>query len=189
MTIEISDEDVIKSLAAYRRSESWSPHWVSCVGMRAALESFVARHPELAPKRAMHEPVTEEEVRELFALYEKHSGGLRVAAFAVPMMRALDDVLGRRAEPPIEPVVVTEEMAEECAKAFGWTGGVMGDFTRRAALHAMNWLADRIAGEQEKPVDPRVEIVGEWLAGGFSTGEGTEADIRDLLAKLDEVKA
>lgn len=58
MTIDITSDDVTAAVAAYSGADAWIKTLpISIVGMRAALESFVARHPELAPQRAMHEPV------------------------------------------------------------------------------------------------------------------------------------
>jgi len=180
MTIEISDEDVIKSLAAYRESESWNPHWGSSVGMRAALESFVARHPELPPQRAMHEPVTEEEFRAMMrAIYDSPRGfgcGYDVRA-------ALDDLLARRAAPKPEPVVVTEEMRQACAKAFGWEGGAMSD----VIWHAMNWRANYFNSKNEtKPVDPRIRALQDAIG---TMAHITDKHAAEILAQIDEAVA
>lgn len=181
MTIEVSEEDVEKVL----RTVGWPLLPGNTWNIRVALERFVELHPELAPKRAMHEPVTEEEAEQAARIWlqpPKGGAGWCEEGYA---RRMLTDFLGRRAVPEPRQVVVTEEMRQQCAKASGWEGGAMSE----VIWHAMNWLADHLNGKGEKPVDPRVGIVGEWLAGGFSTGEGTDADIRNLLAKLDEAKA
>jgi len=179
MTIEISDEDVIKSLAAYRESESWNPHWGSSVGMRAALESFVARHPELPPQRAMHEPVTEEEAERAYKQYHETYRVHR--ASMLDFQNVLADFLARRAAPKPEPVVVTEEMRRQCMKDIGWESSGAG----RAVWEAMKWMADRLNGKHEELVDPRVEIVRDW-AQSHSLEPYDEAIAR-LLVKLDEV--
>jgi len=180
MTIKVTDGDVTMALEAYRETTGCK-FWPQCHGMRAALESFIARHPELAPQRAMHEPVSDADVNAMKSAYHRAT-----INDPDPWTLAGNALLARRAAPVREPVVVTEEMFRECRRAILERQATLSCAMGAAMDFALQWLADRINGKHEKPVDPRVEIVRDW-AQSHSVEPYDEAIAR-LLAKLDEVK-
>lgn len=182
MTIEVTDGDVTMALEAYRETTGCK-FWPQCHGMRAALESFVARHPELAPQRAMHEPVSHEDALAMI------TAAPPVEVWTVSAMEAVGNaLLARRAAATREPVVVTEDAFVDCRRAYySLKMRAMPSPAEGEAMDfALEWLADRLNGKHEKPVDPRVEIVRDW-AQSHSLEPYDEAIAR-LLASLDEVK-
>lgn len=183
MTIKVTNDDVMAAaIACSNADELMKKLPVTDVGMRAALESFVARHSELGGRRAMHEPVSGPEVLEMAAAAAAVAPGEFFFDREERMRAAGNGLLAGRAAPKREPVVVTEEMARECMKDIEWGGGVF-----RAILDAMNWLADRLNGKHEKPVDPRVAVFTKAMVErGYDLG--SVEDFEFILGKLDNAK-
>ncbi len=195
MTVKVTDDDVSAALVAdkaWKIENDFNPsrHASSVGSMRAALESFIARHPELAPQRAMHEPVKEEEISEFRRFltvndWRTLSGEPTKQAIG----KALTEFLARRAAAAREPVLVTGDMYRECLSAWRrndavlWIGHVE---------HCLDWLADRINGKHEKPVDPRVEKLAAILRdAGMDADKAQAAAARataELGAELDKAK-
>jgi len=182
MTIKVTDGDVTLALEAYRETTGCK-FWPQCDGMRAALGAFVARHPEFAPQRTMHEPVTDDEAVTAHAHYYAYLGS-RTEMDA--MREAIRLFLARRAAPVREPVVVTEEMVTACVDARTrhvnnkWPPVHLTEFI-------MKWMADHLNNKHEKPVDPRMAVFTKAMVErGYDLG--SVEDFEFILAKLDNAK-
>jgi hypothetical protein len=122
----------------------------------------------VAMAEGMREPVTPEEIRlvEQAVLYRTpgHDGGTR---------GALECFLARRAAAPRAEVVVTEEMVNEChvAARHAYAGG----YDKGIVSFSLNWLADRLNGKHEKPVDPNVEKLAAILRNAGMDSETANA--------------
>jgi len=182
MTIKVTDEVVA---AAIGGAETWVKVLVE--GMRAALESFVARHPELAPQRAMHEPVSAPEILEMAAAAAAVVPGEFFFEREERMRAAGNALLARRAAPVIEPVVVTEEMITACIDARARHVDSTSPPTHLTAF-VMRWMADHLNSKHEtKPVDPRVAVFTKAMVErGYDLG--SVEDFEFILAKLDNAK-
>lgn len=105
--VEISDGDIEAAILAYCDASILSENhrFLSLVGMKAALARFVELHPELAPQRAMHEPVVvTEEMRDQFMMGNGWSGWGCSRAI-LEAMNWLADRINEKSEKPADPRV------------------------------------------------------------------------------------
>lgn len=187
MKIEISDSDVTAAIDAYCKSSilGEQPPLVSLAGMKAALARFVELHPEPGGQRAMHELVND---AELDAMMRAIAPGPWAGAWADNVRSAGNGLLAGRAAPRRAHVEIMPGMTKAFLQEVGIAQTEPNVATAGAALH---WLADRLNGKHEKPVDPRVAILMDFFddTGVSCRSDMTSTDRAErLLAKLDEVK-
>lgn len=182
MTIKVTNDDVLAAaIACSNADELMKKLPVTEVGMRAALESFVARHPELGGRRAMHEPVSEAELEAMMdAIHYGPSG----TSWADNVCSAGNGLLAGRAAPKYEPVEIMPGLTQAFLQEVGIAQTEPNIATAGAALH---WLADRINGKRGKPVDPRVAVFTKAMVErGYDLG--SVEDFEFILGKLDNAK-
>lgn len=184
MSGEITDVDVRVAVEAYETAVAWhDPNAaVHPLGIRAALKSFAIAQE---PVRPMHEPVTNAEIDDFMrATSDPYKGNMTPQEVTGI---ALDSFLACRAAATRAEVVVTEE--DVCRACHAWQ--TTGNSISEGMSAALQTFADRLNGKHASaPVDPRVEVVRDWLAeiSLDMVFEESRKTIEELLAKLDEVK-